>query len=116
MSDKRILDPLLIELSEHCSRLDRLSNDIHAAIRAKQALTVDPAVVLDNVGSAADLCARVIKSPLSKRSGTEGPVRALSFTLRAAYEALDALILAGKQPSHHAQETPAKTVRPPDAP
>lgn len=115
MSDKRILDPLLIELTEHLSRLDRLSNDIHDDVRAKRAVSVDPSVVLDDVGSAADLCARVIKSPLSKRPGSDGPIRALSFTLRAAHEALDALLLASTQPPQHTPEVSAGTIRSPDA-
>lgn len=96
MSDKRILNPLLIELTEHCSHLDRLSNDIHAAIRAGRGLDVDPGTVLDRVASAADLCARFIRDPASRRPGLDGSVRAVSFTLRAAHEALDALISAGR--------------------
>ena len=109
MSDKRILDPLLIELAEHCSRLDRLSNDIHAAARDKRELDVDPAAVLDKVASAADLCARLIKEPAGRRSGLDGHVRAVSFTLRAAHEALDALITATTPPGGTQDKRPRTT-------
>lgn len=106
MSNKGILDPLIIELTNHCSRLDRMSNEFHAAVRAGKTPDVDVTAVMRDVGDAAELCVRILRDPTSKRSYLDGSVRALSFTLRAAHEVLDALILAHHPPSGESPSSP----------
>lgn len=106
MSNKRIFDPLLVDLTKHCSRFDRLSNDIHAALRNRRELDLDLPALLDEVAHAAAACAEVIKDPAIRKAGLDGPTRAVSFTLRAAHEVLEAAIALSSAPAMSASGTP----------
>lgn len=90
MSNKGIPDLDIVEMARRCCLLDRVSNEIHAAIRAKRSLDRGDAEVLAHITETLEICTRLLKDP-PKTKGNE-PLRGVSFTLRAAHEVLDAMI------------------------
>lgn len=92
MSNKHIVDPLLIDLTRHCTRLDWLSNDLHAAIRNKRAPSFDMEGLVEDVAKTATTCGDILREPAVKKSAPDGSILAVSFALRAAHEALEAFV------------------------
>lgn len=98
MSDKKIIDPMFIDLAACCCRLDRISNDIHSSLRTNvdrpspEALDVNE--ILKEIEQAVTLCGQLINGQIRRKSGSLEPLRGVSFALRAAHEVTEALVFA----------------------
>lgn len=92
MTNEDVLDDLVVLLANHCCQLDRTSNAIHAALRTGQPSGLDSKEILDAIAHAAELSARILST--AGDGALDGPAHAVSFTLRAAHEALEALMRA----------------------
>lgn len=94
MSDKRIVDPLLTDLAARCCRLDQISNDIHSALRTQRDIDHPKQDILEEVQQAIALCSQIIGLQKVRKSASPGLLHGVSFALRAAHEATEALLLA----------------------
>lgn len=96
MSNKGIADPLFVDLAARCCRLDRISNEIHSALRADAGASHQIREILIELEQAVSLCGQIVGIELRKKSSSLDPLHGVSFALRAAHEVTEALILADK--------------------
>lgn len=92
MSSAHDPDALIAQLAHLCTRLDEISDKIHGDMRAGRPLGLDASEIRAAIADAADASSFAVKS--ADAAFINGAAYAVSFTLRAAHEVLQALIAA----------------------
>lgn len=92
MSSAHDPDASIAQLAHSCTRLDEITDKIHADMRAGRPLGLDVGEIRAAIAEAADASSEALRN--ADAAFITGAAYAVSFTLRAAHEALQALIAA----------------------